>query len=658
LILTKKKLETKEKELNKLEITQKNYERSLKFSVKKVLEKKKDIKGIYGTLISLCTFPTNLTLPIKVALGAYANAIVVENENVAKQCINFLRNNKIGIATFLPLNKIKPRQITRYISNPGLVGYAFDIVHFDKKFENVFALALFDTIIVKDFETAKSIGFNRNKMVTLKGDLITKSGAVTGGFRKTSSNLEQINTKLIAVKKTVMTYHNKLSELDRSIKQQNKRIVHLKEDRSALQAQLNSINKSINECKKNLDNAERFEHALNEIKILEQEKESLEKQISELEKIKEDKKITAFYENLKREINDLSIKFNSVDTQLSEVFIPEIKRLENSLINTTNEINSLRDSIKNNSEELRIVESELNKKEKTFLNISKSIEGLYNKQKRLRKRIDREKKSCQIKRERIEKYSSQIQNKKIILAKKEEQQSNLLESFSEFKGIPLLERVGDVKKREEEIKELESELKRFGSINYKAIEQYDSIKAEFDKIFNKFEVLRKERDDVLFLIDEIEGRKTATFLKTYNEIEKNFRRIFSELTSGVGFLELTNPDSPLDGGLDIRVRTREAKKFTHLRSLSGGEKTVTALAFIFAIQEYFPTPFYVFDEIDAALDKENSEKLAKIIKKYSKQAQFIVISHNDTVISEADYLYGVSMNNLGESDIVSLKLPK
>ena len=162
----------------------------------------------------------------------------------------------------------------------------------------------------------------------------------------------------------------------------------------------------------------------------------------------------------------------------------------------------------------------------------------------------------------------------------------------------------------------------------------------------------------LLLIHEIESRKTSAFLKTYNEVAENFERVFEQLTGGKGHLDLTDDENPLEGGIDVRVRTKEGKSFTHLRALSGGEKTITALAFIFALQEYYPTPFYIFDEIDAALDKENSEKLAELLKKYSSQSQIIVISHNDHIITQSDYLYGVSMNKLGESGVVGIKLPK
>ena len=164
--------------------------------------------------------------------------------------------------------------------------------------------------------------------------------------------------------------------------------------------------------------------------------------------------------------------------------------------------------------------------------------------------------------------------------------------------------------------------------------------------------------DSLKMIDEIETKKKEVFIKTFKNVEKNFSRIFSHLSpNGEAHIILENEESPFEGGVDIMARPG-GKKVSSLRAMSGGEKTLTALAFIFAVQEYDPSPFYIMDEVDAALDKENTEKLAELLEQYSKRSQFIVISHNDSMMERADNLYGVNMNKLGESQVVNLKLPQ
>jgi chromosome segregation protein len=189
----------------------------------------------------------------------------------------------------------------------------------------------------------------------------------------------------------------------------------------------------------------------------------------------------------------------------------------------------------------------------------------------------------------------------------------------------------------------------------KALEIYEQVEQEYNKLIEKKDSLEKEKTDVLTLMNEIETKKKEHFMKTFDSTNQNFERIFSNLfKKGKAYLELENPQKPFDEGLNIKVKLT-GNRFMDLKSLSGGEKTLTTLSFIFAIQEHQPASFYILDEIDAALDKQNSETLSKLIRAYADRAQYIVISHNDSIISEADTLYGVSMNE-GVSKVTSLKI--
>jgi len=212
------------------------------------------------------------------------------------------------------------------------------------------------------------------------------------------------------------------------------------------------------------------------------------------------------------------------------------------------------------------------------------------------------------------------------------------------------------KSKKDEISKFESLIKNLGNVNLRALEIYEQVQREYESLELKSSKLKEEKQDVLKVIDEVESKKTSTFMKTFSKINGNFESIFSQLTTkGTAHLVLENQESPLEGGIQILVRI-STDKYLDIKSLSGGEKTMTALAFIFAIQEYDPASFYVFDEVDAALDKRNSELLANLIKKYSEKAQYIVITHNDAVIHTASQLYGVSMRENGISNVVSLKI--
>ena len=206
-----------------------------------------------------------------------------------------------------------------------------------------------------------------------------------------------------------------------------------------------------------------------------------------------------------------------------------------------------------------------------------------------------------------------------------------------------------------EIQRLEKEFNRFGNVNLRALEIYEELEKEFTKLNEKHEVLYVEKEDVLKLMDEIDGKKTDLFMKTFNVINKKFIDTFMSLSDkGQAYMELENPEKPLEQGIDIKVKL-PGNRFMDIKGLSGGEKTMATLAFIFSIQELQPASFYLLDEVDAALDKHNSMRLSKLVKQYSNKAQYIVISHNDQVITEADQIYGVSMQQ-GISKIVSLKV--
>jgi len=196
-----------------------------------------------------------------------------------------------------------------------------------------------------------------------------------------------------------------------------------------------------------------------------------------------------------------------------------------------------------------------------------------------------------------------------------------------------------------------------GSVNMRALEIYDDVEKQFNQLNEKKEQLGIEKEDVMKLMQEIEGKKKELFMRTYLVINENFQNFFTKLTTkgAQATLVLENEEDPFDAGVRINVKI-SGSKFLDIRSLSGGEKTMTALAFIFSIQEYEPASFYVLDEVDAALDKHNSEKLGKLVHEYSQKAQYVVISHNDAVITEADTLYGVSMNEHGMSQVISLKI--
>ena len=534
-----------EKEKSKSKQEDNREVRMVDYVIHKVIEQ--NFPGVYGTIETLGKIDTKYEIALEIAAGQKLYAVVVENDYVAEECINYLRRNRIGTAIFLPLNKIKqrdiPNELKHLLKMQGSHGLALDLVKFDSRFKNAFSHVFGNTVITDNVEVSRRLGVGRLRMVTLDGDLIETSGAIIGGFRKKSNlNLSEV-IKLETDLKTLI----------------NQQKLFLQEKERTL-AILKEQDKEINE----------FE---NEIKFLKENVKHNQSLLNEKEKLGK-----KFYEEFK----DLGVKRDKVNNLIQNHEITLVRIEEN----------------------IRTIEQGIN-------NVN----------------LDRAK----------------------FVAEKE----GLEKEFEEFKNEKI-KQTKDLQKLLDEIQQAEKELILLGNVNLRALEIYEQIEKEFNELIEKKEKLKVEKQDVMNMMHEIETKKKDLFMQTLNEIDNNFRRIFVNLSSkGQAYFELEDPENVFTGGLDIRVKIT-GNKYLDIKSLSGGEKALTALAFIFAIQEYQPASFYLFDEVDAALDKTNSEKLSKLIYEYSKNAQYIIISHNDSLITEAERIYGVSMQD-GVSKVISLK---
>ncbi|HLD29838.1 MAG TPA: AAA family ATPase, partial [bacterium] len=296
----------------------------------------------------------------------------------------------------------------------------------------------------------------------------------------------------------------------------------------------------------------------------------------------------------------------------------------------------------------------LAEKEKASTQFYAQYRELFTKREKLSQEISSFENKVEQLREKVRTQEKELNLVSLKNAEVKARLAGLGEELKRHVGVKLMPEK-NVEKLQKDLGRFEIVLSQMSAVNLKALEIYEQIETEFNALVKKKDDLEKEKTDVLALMNEIESKKTEHFLKTFNQANENFQRIFSSLfTKGKAYLQLENPKDIFADGLSIKVRLT-GNRFLDIKSLSGGEKTLTALAFIFAIQEYQPASFYVLDEIDAALDKHNSEKLAKLIRNYAERAQYILISHNDALISEADTLFGVSMQD-GVSKVTSLKV--
>jgi len=364
----------------------------------------------------------------------------------------------------------------------------------------------------------------------------------------------------------------------------------------------------------------------------------------------EDKK-----QEIKNEILEINSKISSINTQINDILKRDEENIGRILKEQEKEKKDFSTELEQIKERIKKQKEELIKKEKTQQEFRTKFKELFKKRDDINNEILKTESEIMNNEDQNRGTETRMNNLSMKNVEVKAELAGLKKEFEQYEDVELLKEKSE-ESLKSEINRFEALIGEFGAVNMRALEVYDNIEKEYKKLLEKKERLASEKKDVITMIDEIEGKKKELFMVTFNAINENFKNIFSKLTSkGIASVVLENEKEPFEGGLRIKVKIT-GKKFMDIHSLSGGEKSLTALAFIFSIQDYKPALFYVLDEVDAALDKHNSEKLSKLIRKYSEKAQYIVISHNDSTITEADTLYGVSMGINGVSNVISLKI--
>mgnify|MGYP003979655839 FL=1 len=452
-----------------------------------------------------------------------------------------------------------------------------------------------------------------------------------------------------------------VDSLQKQVQDSDKELTEIYNKKQVLEQELLQINDQISNTEADVIRLENIAEKEKDIKILYQRIETIKSQLSESQKkkqyleskINENLDIEKKYEISKIEVQEISLRtqknlgseisFKERDLERSKIALKQFTREEKEL-----------------SEEFKVLEINLNKNENLLTKKKKQEEELSEKFKKLiesRDNLQKNIREVQIeiskKDNNIYNFEQDINNFKIEKARYDASIENLQTEMLEFKGVEIIKT-----KKENLVHKLaktQEILSRIGNVNMRALEVYDSVKQEYDSISQKVEIITKEKEGIMRIIHQIDIKKKKTFLKTMNDLNEIFSRNFSQLNNkGQVYLDLENRKEPFEGGVSIVVKTGHGKYFD-VTSLSGGEQTIVALSLIFAIQELNPYCFYILDEIDAALDKRNSERLAGLLKKYMAKGQYIVITHNDEIITNASTLYGVSMHD-GISKILSLKV--
>lgn len=567
-------------------------------SIKAILNNPR-LRGIHQTLGALLEIDEKYLKALDVSLGGSKQFIVVENEDSAKSAINYLKDNKLGRATFFPISVIKPRGVDLDTLNvvrnmQGFISVLMDVVKYDSKYYNVVSNQVGNVLLVDNIDNANKISKvinQRYKIVTLDGDIVHIGGTMTGGSLNTSKSIFEEKHEL----ETLRVKRREIAEVIATLEE------NIKSSTSKLE-----------------DNSEKIRQK--EIVLIQtQEKYNAKK--SSLDITNEE------YNNI---INELRSLENLVDSSLSK----EEDRIMKLYYETSREKEEVVREIARSTKEKDKISSTIDNIEATNkLNNT----SLYTKEKEL--------KTLEI---NISKMDVLLDNYLRILSEDYEM------TYEKAKNNYILEM--DTKEARSLVNSYKNRIKQIGMVNVQAIEDYKRVSERYNFLNSQKDDLLNAKDTLLEIINEMDTVMKEEFLTTFNKIDIEFQEVFKQLfKGGSASLKLTNPDDLLETGVDI-IASPPGKKLTSINLLSGGEKTLTAICLIFAILNVKPIPFCLFDEVEAALDEANVDNFGKYLNNYKDKTQFLIITHKKRTMEYANTLYGITMQESGVSKLVSVKL--
>ena len=695
-------IRVKESKLRFLIETEKEKEGYIK-SVKSLLkdcENIKDLgKGMHGVLANVIEVPEEYQTAIEMCLGASLQNIVTDTEEDAKKLVEHLRKNNLGRASFLPITSVRGKKLDKIKGKgQGVIGIASDLIKYSKKYEQIVTNLLGRTVIVDNMETAIKLAKQNSysfRIITLEGDIINPSGAITGGsvtkktvnilgrgreIEKLEKEISKLKEKQAKLEKEKAEYEEsiedtlelanslekELQEMDITYATEKQKVTSIEENISKIEQRLNRLkeeNEKIESEKEN--NLEDKQKLKEEIKTLTEETEKLTKTINEFAELNKDNQ--KYIDDLNFDITNLKISVSSFDE--SESSIEEIQERINL-------------EIENNNKSIKNKELQLEELKQDNFNLEKSIEEITEKIATIKEEVKTSgSKIEELKQDRIEKnkkletqeqeitdkfkviedLKAQIVKVDVKKTKLEEDINNIINKmWEEYELTP--NAVKDYKKPEnvaltqKKVNALRKDLKELGSVNVDSISEYQKLKERYDFMCDQ----RIDLEDTMAKLRKIIADMTETmkeqFRTQFEVINKNFGEVFKELFGGGNAsLKLEDEENILECGIDINVQP-PGKKLQNMMLLSGGEKAFTAIALLFAILKINPAPFCVLDEIEAALDDVNVYRFAEYLKKFSKDTQFLVITHRKGTMEAADTVYGVTMEENGISKLLSMKL--
>jgi chromosome segregation protein len=626
------------------------------------------MEHVHGTIADLGKAPAEYATALNIAAGNKLQFVICDDDQVAADAIRYLKEERLGRVTFLPLNKLKPPALPP-LKEPGVIDYAVNLVEYDPKYDRAFAVALGSTIVVDNLERARKL-IGKYRMVTLEGELLEKSGAMTGGATKKQGGRgfgAAVDDELFRIRAHLGDLSAEAATLEAGIRRLTAEVDSKRATRNDIEQKIARMGMFTEEFSR------RFEAITVEKQTIEaavaRQQEETKNGASELALLETDLDKTT------ETINEINSRIDEIKKRLDDTNIPvlteqiekkkkEIEESERRLRNKDGDINDaqrerqhfnvrlteLGDDRKRQDERNGQIDADIAGSHEQIAAHKSQIASLEERQKEFSGELD------ELRAKRSE-ASQQIQDSELKLMKFDADKERItvlmsaIEERARTLGIEvdmLRHQAGDMDTNlslseiEGKIADADGALRRIGAVNMLAIEEYEKVQRQVEERTERKETLSRERATLIERIEKFEQMKYEAFTTAFRAIDTNFREIFARLTSGSGHLILENEEDPFAGGMTFAVQPRD-KKVHLLSSLSGGEKSLTTLAFIFSIQRYIPAPFYAFDEVDMSLDGSNVERIASMITELSPQSQFVIVSLRKPMIESAQRIMGVTL---------------
>lgn len=671
-------------------------------SIRRVMEQKERVPGIEGVVADLIQVNKDYEIAIETALGGSIQNIVTDNEQTAKQMIEFLKKNRFGRATFLPLNSVNARgefPQKEALKEEGVIGLASELVNTSPRYQSVIRYLLGRVLVVDHIDHAIAIGRKYRhtlRMVTTEGESLSPGGSMTGGAFRNNSNLLGRKREIEELEKKVSSLKTELEEIQHSIDENRSRrnvirdtIADFKEKLRLQYIEQNTAKMSMNQLEEKNEQIQRGYLQVQrdqmdmqrQVREVQEDHSRIKKELEESQK--DEKELETFIETRQQELDEwkseeskalkelenIRLEVSSMG-QKTQFTVENLSRLSSEIASYKEERGKLQENLKLGKEEMEKKRQDIVKLKNTIAHFEEEEKASKDSLQALTEEKEERNKSHKAFFEKRDALSGQMSllDKECFRLKsqaekiEESREAQISYMWEEYEITPnnalqyRKEELTDRQEMQKEIGKIKEEIRRLGTVNVNAIEDYKELLERHTFLSDQYEDLQQAEKTLEQIIEELDEGMRKQFSEKFREIQREFDKAFKELFGGgKGALELSEDEDILEAGIRI-ISQPPGKKLQNMMQLSGGEKALTAIALLFAIQNLKPSPFCLLDEIEAALDDSNVGRFAGYLQKLTKNTQFIIITHRRGTMNAADRLYGITMQEKGVSTLVSVDL--